>query len=82
MGRYYTLIFGDYTKSSKELDYKGDDFPNEFKIAISDGIARFYLNNSFVALQNVDVDTIDKASVSGIKRDKDFIYSISVTPMD
>ncbi len=82
LSRYYTLTFGDYNKSSKELDYKGDDFPNEFKISISDGIARFYLNNSFVALQKVNVDTIDKASVSGIKRGEDFLYSISVTPMD
>lgn len=82
LGRYYILTFGDYAKSSKEIDYRGDDFPNEFRISISDGIARFYLNGSFITLQKVNVSTIDKASVSGIKRGEDFIYSISVTPMD
>ncbi|WP_420209219.1 hypothetical protein [Candidatus Electronema sp. JC] len=82
LGRYYTLTFGDYTKSSKDIDYKGDDFPNELKITISNGIARFYLNGSFIALQKVNINTVDKASVSGIKRGEDFIYSVSVTPLD
>lgn len=78
-----SLTFGDH---KKEIRYggwrKSKPATNALKVTIQDNLARFYLNDNFWGLQEVTFDTIDKVTVSGIKRDEDFIYSISVTPMD
>lgn len=77
-----SLIFGDHKKKLENGGWKKDYTINNFKITIQDNLARFYLNDIFWGLQQVTFDTIDKITVAGIKRDQDFVYSISVTPMD
>ncbi|WPD24037.1 MAG: hypothetical protein SD837_05620 [Candidatus Electrothrix scaldis] len=79
---YQTLTFGDHNKKLNNGGWKSGDKTNDIKITIQDNLARFYLNDNFWGLQEVTFDTIDKVTVAGIKRDEDFIYSISVTPMD
>ncbi|MCI5194561.1 MAG: hypothetical protein D3915_15840 [Candidatus Electrothrix sp. AU1_5] len=75
-----TIFFGDY---KEKYDWAGwKSAINNLKITIQGNLARLYLNDKFLRLEEVTFDTIDKVTMSGIKRDKDFIYSISVTPMD
>ena len=77
------IAFGNHKRKwGNDGNWKGGKAVNNLKITIQDNIARFYLNDNFWGLQEVTFDTIDKVTVAGIKRDEDFIYSISVTPMD
>ncbi|MCI5189102.1 MAG: hypothetical protein D3905_04720 [Candidatus Electrothrix sp. AS4_5] len=79
----YDAIFGDYTNDKvMRKAWKGGKEINNLKIKIQNNIARFYLNDIFSGLQEITFDTIDKITVAGIKREKDFIYSVSVKPLN
>jgi hypothetical protein len=76
------LSFGDHQKKLEYGGWKSGNDINNLKITIKDNRARFFLNDVFWGLQEITFDTIDKVTISGIKRDEDFIYSVSVTPLD
>ncbi len=70
--------FGDHSKKLETVPWKDYARANDVKITISDNLARLFINGIFFGLQEVDNVNINKVSLTGIRRDTDFLYSISI----
>jgi hypothetical protein len=76
----YDLKFGDHAKKRSTVGWRRGEEKNRLKITLKGGYARLYVNGKFFGVQAVQYATVDKLNITGINRDQDFIYAVSVEP--
>lgn len=76
----YDLKFGDHAKKRSTVGWRRGEEKNRLKITLEGGYARLYVNGKFFGVQAVQYATVDRLKITGITRDQDFIYAVSVEP--
>ncbi|MFZ0255289.1 MAG: hypothetical protein WAN46_06540 [Gammaproteobacteria bacterium] len=77
----YDLKFGDYVKKRSTTGWKRGEERNQLRIVIDNDNAWLYINKQFFGVQEIEFAKANRLEISGIKRDQDFVYSISVQPL-
>lgn len=77
----YDLRFGDHAKKRSSSGWKRGEESNQLRIVIEDNNAWLYVNKKFFGVQKVDFKKTNRLKITGIKRDQDFVYAISVQPL-
>ncbi len=76
----YDLKFGDHVKKRSTTGWKRGDERNQLRIVIDNNNAWLYINKRFFGVQAIESSKANRLEISGIKRDQDFVYSVSVRP--
>lgn len=77
----YDLKFGDHSKKRSTTGWKRGEERNQLRIMIEDNNAWLYVNKRFFGVQEIELATANRLEISGIKRDQDFVYAVSVQPL-
>ena len=77
----YDLRFGDHVKKRSRTGWKRGEQKNELRLTIAENRARLFVNDRFFGVQEVAFSRANKVRITGIKRDKDFVYAVSVRPL-
>lgn len=77
----YDLRFGDHVKKRSRTGWKRGEEKNELRLTIADNRARLFVNDRFFGVQEVAFSRANKLRITGIKRDKDFVYAVWVRPL-
>jgi hypothetical protein len=77
----YDLRFGEHVKKRSRTGWKRGEEKNELRLTIAENRARLFVNDRFFGVQEVAFSRANKLRITGIKRDKDFVYAVSVRPL-
>ena len=77
----YDLKFGDHIKKRSTTGWKRGEERNQLRIAIENNNAWLYINKQFFGVQEIELTEANRLEINGIKRDQDFVYSVSVQPL-
>jgi PAS domain-containing protein len=77
----YDLSFGDHVKKRSITGWKRGEERNQLRIVIENSNAWLYVNDRFFGVQAIEFVKANRLEISGIKRDQDFVYSVSVQPL-
>lgn len=78
--RNYDLKFGDHVKKRSTTGWKRGEERNQLRIVIENNNAWLYINKRFFGVQEIESSKANRLEITGIKRDQDFVYSVSVRP--
>ncbi|MGF1616144.1 MAG: hypothetical protein ACFCVA_20140 [Gammaproteobacteria bacterium] len=77
----YDLKFGDHVKKRNVAGWKHGEEQNQLRIVIENNNARLFVNRRFFGVQEIELAKANRLEINGIKRDQDFVYSVSVQPL-
>lgn len=77
----YDLKFGDHVKKRNVAGWKHGEERNQLRIVIENHNARLFVNRRFFGVQEIEFAKANRLEINGIKRDQDFVYSVSVQPL-
>jgi hypothetical protein len=74
----YDLKFGDHVKKRSSTGWNRGEERNQLRIVIENNNAWLYVNKRFFGVQEIESAQANRLEITGIKRDEDFVYSVSV----